>query len=133
MAIEFNGKKYVHGVWVNEGEEGNWFAALFKPDDTGVWQLDYRMRYFADNKLWNSKDRFSWYEVIARDGSEEELAMMIETAKQIQTLLIKPIWPKTTYKEFKCRGDDPHIVAWLEEQFGSQAVRVESIKKQEKK
>lgn len=68
---------YYVGAWFLSGPGQDWFGVLFRNPE-GVWQLNYRMRYYADPDQLDGFDPFDErdvknnYSVVLRGKSEDE-------------------------------------------------------------
>ncbi len=74
MTIELLPGDYILGFWFAEDKDkNNWFSCIKKAKDSAEWDVRYRFRYNVDDKIFNSKDKRSWYHFISRGQSEDEM------------------------------------------------------------
>lgn len=71
--IEIKDGRYFCKMWFTGTKGVDWLAVMWRDDD-GPWTFQYRFRYHEDDKVFDSKDRKSWYEVkIPGDEPEDEV------------------------------------------------------------
>lgn len=68
--MEINEKDYLLGIWFVGWGTGDWMAAI-KRGDGPEFQLQYRFRYYEDQKAFDSDDRKSWYRGTLTDTNED--------------------------------------------------------------
>lgn len=99
--FEIKKEHYYHGMWRANIPNGDILAVMWREDKT--WYFRYRYRWTKDNKIWDSADKKSVYEIKAPDrpGVQEhlyrtisELFGALESAKLIVDLVY-----------YSCNGD----------------------------
>jgi hypothetical protein len=77
--IELNESSYVLGLWFIQWDECNWMCCAYRDGDEADWKIRYRFRYFADDRVFDSDDRRSWYGVtVSSRVLESEMAQKME-------------------------------------------------------
>lgn len=65
---------YIVGVWFAYDKDGNsLFMIIKRGDSQNSWKGSYVFRYKEDNKVFDSKDRKSKYNMVIKDTTEDEL------------------------------------------------------------
>jgi len=77
MSFEIRSGRYYAAFWIVEAQDGsgNVNAAVWRDLPNGPWHMQYRFRYYVDNKAHDSKDRRSWFIGQARGEQTEEQAV----------------------------------------------------------
>lgn len=70
------------GIWQCALQDGNWLAHLGR-DEQGFLVLDYRFRWYRDDKVWESQDVKRWYRVKSKNVNEPVEAI-IELVRTLQ-------------------------------------------------
>ncbi len=117
---------YCHAIWYAEAKDGqsNFLATLWKKE--GKWQLEYRFRYYVDNKAHDSKDRKDWYTAIMPDDSEKSLSKAL--ASMVSVELEGPLalaYAPFEFIEMKCEDSDPKFFFELASRPWAQVKRAE--------
>src|SRR5882724_407349 len=76
--IEIN--ENIIGLWFASIEKGtgDLMAALSRRKD-GALELNYRFRYYRDEKVWDSKDKKSWYHAVLKGEDVEHVLKTMRT------------------------------------------------------
>lgn len=72
--IEIKEGNYYVGIWFIGGQEKDWMLCLYREGDE--WKIQYRWRYYKDQKAFGSKDEKSWYGFNVSVSSRTEKEMM---------------------------------------------------------
>ncbi len=73
----FTDNTYCLGIWFCEREDCDWLAAVTREGDEPL-QLTYRIRYYADDKHFNSDDEKSAWTVNLESLSEEDIIKVVD-------------------------------------------------------
>lgn len=83
MTIEIT--KDTIGIWYMKiGDDQDWMAGLTKVED-GL-KLQYRFRYYKDDKVWDSKDEKRWYEGVLHHPLETVLPVIRALVRHMREL-----------------------------------------------
>lgn len=78
MTIEIKQGRYFLGMWFLRGDGLDFLASVFR-DSGQAFRCIYRFRYYKDDKVFDSKDKKSWYEFrFRRDVEETEAESIID-------------------------------------------------------
>jgi len=72
----------VVGIWYVQLPEGDWLASVFMEDDKPC--LEYRFRYYVDDKSFDSADEKNWYRM--QPTGPADLNKLVETVRVIAGL-----------------------------------------------
>lgn len=110
---------YILGVWFISSEDKDWLCTVVKRD--GKWVGEYRFRYYADDKVFDSDDKKSFYTFEAEGDLPEELIKeRIDTIAQKMTEL--DIWAGSTLQYVDVRGDG---AVWVEKMRNAPFVHIQ--------
>jgi hypothetical protein len=77
MTIEFINGRYFAAIWfvgpgaTPDGRTVDLHGALWR-DEGGPWTLQYRFRYYADDRIAGSDDEKAWYRAVLDEASKVE-------------------------------------------------------------
>lgn len=110
--MEIKDNDYIVGMWFAEAKNGdNWQLTLLKRDNK--WLGEYRFRYKVDEKVFDSKDKKSFYSFTI-DGKMKEKEVIAKLNKLFELIKIK--YPKGKFVEVK--GDmDKFMYVMAQEKF----------------
>jgi|GEM_PF-6948175 len=57
MAIEFQPNRYFIGIWFIHNGKEDCLVTVYRDKDSRYWNLVWRFRYYAEEKVWDSKDK----------------------------------------------------------------------------
>ena len=104
--------EWIYGVWFVGWGDGDWVGMVGRLPDGG-WRMDYRFRYYKDDRVDGSKDRKSFWQATCPDDPTQPLAAAtvmdtcsILTAKQYSAVV-------TDFVDLRCANDDPKVGAEL--------------------
>ena len=103
--IELNSDCWVYGFWYVDGDDKNWLACLSKRD--GSWRLDYRFRYYRDDKAHDSDDKKSWY--TGKMNGDQPVEKILAAVGQAVAAIEKEYGNKADFLSLECQGDDPKV------------------------
>lgn len=91
MSIEIKpGRYYLFQFFINVTPEchppngGDLMGIVWREEDQPTtWNMDYRHRYYEDDKVWGSEDRKSWYECRGLEMPEAEVLEKIKTVVEM--------------------------------------------------
>lgn len=63
MSIQLTETSYIEAFWIIGWGRGDWLATLYRDTPDSPWQAKYRFRYYEGPKVWDGKDRKSWYDL----------------------------------------------------------------------
>lgn len=75
MTIEIRPENYYWGMWYASHEKGDLMGAAWK-EPGGNWILRFRFRTYKDDRVFDSEDTKSWYELRAKDGEDKTMEEM---------------------------------------------------------
>ncbi len=73
MILEIKDGRYVSQMWFLAGDNRDFLACLFR-EDSGNFRLNYRFRYYIDDKIHDSGDRKSFWSGLLKPGIAEDEA-----------------------------------------------------------
>lgn len=127
MALELKPGRYLIGLWYIElpkklaGEHGGNVMSGVWTDDFKEWHIQHRFRYYCGEDMTlstfvKSNDKFKWYEVVARDSTEEAMEKKINEIMRIHcNLAVMMAQAPLTVEFFEVRGDILKMVKLAEE------------------
>lgn len=73
------------GIWYLDTipNKQDWMAGLTEIEPESKYQIDYRFRYYEDDKAFDSKGRKSWYKVVVPSTRAFAIAVLRELAKHL--------------------------------------------------
>lgn len=121
MTIELTDKTI--GVWaVSLNDESDYLAALWRDDD-GNFVMEYRFRYYVDDKTFDSKDRKNWYrcEVQADKTSEDKVI-------EVMRLSARMLWKSSGGKRYEIMMDEGGIERMMEDMARWPMISMQTVK-----
>jgi len=96
-------KDYILGMWIicMPGIR-DWMGTITRPDNdsTKPWNLDYRFRYYADDKVWESKARKKFFRVHI-DTNEKEDDVISHMNKVVKNFMDAGFGTEMEFHEIK--------------------------------
>jgi len=101
---------YMHGIWYvhSRDNSGDWLAQLGKAG--GKWVLQYRFRYYADDKSVGSEDKKNWVEARAEDDSDASRDKMLGALKVLLPLIEVRYGVRHEFVDLQCAPSDPKFM-----------------------
>jgi hypothetical protein len=109
MAATFNGMSWVYGQWFVGDGKSDWLGTLGIDAKDDVWVLEYRFRYYEDEKAHDSKDRKNWYHTRGPDKSDATRDKFLAGVKMLLLLLEAKFGAKADFVDLQCGADNPKI------------------------
>jgi len=91
MSMSLEKDDYILGVWCLAGAKANWLCIVVKRADE--WVIQYRFRYFRDDKAFDSQDKKSFF--VARADGEKSESEIIESVDNIVSTMMDKGFGKT--------------------------------------
>jgi len=90
MSIEIHETTHVYKMWHVEllPNVGNMMAIVLR-DPPGGWRAIYRFRWYKDDKVFNSNDKRSWYNIHAQPGESDTRNKLTEAFELMMVLHAK--------------------------------------------
>lgn len=107
MKASQNKPDYVDSIYfVSDGDRD--FMATIKKADGEPWLMEYRFRYYVDDKAFDSEDVKNWYTVNTPDDSQYTLSRLREgmQLRMIPSLELE-FCSKVDVVELQCYQSDP--------------------------
>lgn len=73
--MKLDDDSYVDRLYFVGWNDGDWMGTIYRHAD-GPWLVEYRFRYYVDDKSWDSDDVKNFYAMTAPDGSEKSLSKL---------------------------------------------------------
>ncbi len=109
------------GIWaVSISDECDWLGAVWREGDDYV--LEYRFRYYVDDKTFDSKDRKNWYRTVITGGQPEDkvVGVMREMARML--------WSESGGKRYELMMDGGGIVRMMEDLAKWPMISMQTVK-----
>lgn len=74
--MQINDTDYILGVWFIEHDKSNVMSILKRDTDENNWVGELRFRHFVDNKVFDSEDKKTVYEITVKNKTENEVIEM---------------------------------------------------------
>ena len=113
MTLELKPQRYVSAQWAVFGREKDYLAHLWRDREGGDdrWHVQYRFRYYADDKAHNSEDQKNWYEWSINapwDAEERIRSLVADMAAKLSSL--SPTEWGGPVEVLDIRSDDPDTI-----------------------
>ena len=106
MPLELKADMWVYGIWYVQGKDCDWMGSLSKQDDKVV--LEYRFRYYKDDRAFDSKDTKNWYTGSSPvEDLEKNLAGFLSG---VLPIIEQYLDSKADFVDLQCSGDDPKVL-----------------------
>lgn len=106
--IDLSPNTYIYGIWFCYGDDTDWMACLSKKLD-GPWTFQYRHRYYADDKAFDSEDRKSWYSWKGQDGTDESLQKFLGGIGTVTEAIEAQYGNPMDFIQLECLGSDEKV------------------------
>jgi hypothetical protein len=104
---------YVHAIFFLQCDEFNWMAHVYREGD-GPWEIEYRFRYFEDDKIEGSADRKSWYSMVSHDNSDETLRQAMKVMRETGSMMAEGL--EVPFEELTVEGGSDKVLEVLSQQ-----------------
>ena len=108
MGVEMVPGSHVLGMWfVFDHQEKDWMCTVSQKERGEPWVMDYRFRYYVDDKVHGSEDKKNFYRMQFKVDTPK--AVMIEAAKAMQHLLLTTGFGDDTF-DLLIDSRDPEVI-----------------------
>lgn len=103
--MELSNDMWVYGVWHVQGDKCDWLASLWRKGDKAY--LEYRFRYYRDDKTHNSEDEKIWHDA---EGPADKIEVAAAALRDVAKCVAKD-WNSTVdFIDLQCQGGDPKVM-----------------------
>ena len=96
---------YVEVIWFVAYDDADMIAMVFRHPRNGPWQLRYRFRHYHDDKVWDSEDRKSMYDIEAPPEWEKPRDRLIALMDSCVTSAMVEVGAPVVQKRLVVKGD----------------------------
>lgn len=87
--IEIREGRYFVRWWFFSGDRFDWLCALYRDMPDGEWTVQYRFRYYVDDKVNDSDDQKSWWSAVFPGATIDEA--VVESKVQMFTEQVRAL------------------------------------------